>query len=64
MSPETVAKLNSALRFALANPAVVKRMGEMGATVTPSSAAEFVTFVKAETVKWSTVIKKGNIKAD
>ncbi len=64
MSPEIVAKLNSALRFALADPTVVKRMGEMGATVTPSSAAEFGAFVKSETVKWSAVIKKANIKAD
>jgi tripartite-type tricarboxylate transporter receptor subunit TctC len=64
MSPEVISKLNSALRFALADPTVVNRMAEMGATVTPSSASEFGTFVKAETVKWSAVIKKGNIKAN
>ena len=64
MSPEIVAKLNGALRSALADPTVVARMGEMGATVTPSSAAEFGAFIKSETVKWSTVIKKANIKAD
>jgi tripartite-type tricarboxylate transporter receptor subunit TctC len=64
MSPEVISKLNGALRFALADPTVVNRMAEMGATVTPSSAAEFGTFVKEETVKWSAVIKKGNIKAD
>jgi len=64
MSPEIVAKLNGALRSALADPTVVARMGEMGATVTPSSAAEFGAFIKSETVKWSMVIKKANIKAD
>ena len=64
LSPEIIAKLNSALRSALADPAVVAKMGEMGATVTPSSADEFGVFIKSETVKWSTVIKKANIKAD
>ena len=64
MFPEIVAKLNSALRSALADPAVVAKMGEMGAMVTPSSAVEFGAFIKSETVKWSMVIKKANIKAD
>ncbi len=64
LPPEIVVKLNTALRSTLADPSVVARMDEMGATVTPSSAAEYGAFIKSETAKWSMVIKKANIKAD
>jgi tripartite-type tricarboxylate transporter receptor subunit TctC len=64
MPVETVAKLNSALQQALADPATVKRMGELGATVTPGQPADFDAFVKSETVKWTRIIKAANIKAD
>jgi tripartite-type tricarboxylate transporter receptor subunit TctC len=64
MPPEVVAKLNDALRQTLADPAVIKRMAELGAVVTPSSAAEFGKFVVAETVKWTKVIKTANIQPD
>ena len=62
--PDVVAKLNSALGQTLADPAVVKRMGELGAVVTPGSPADFGKFVAAETVKWSKVIKAANIQPD
>lgn len=64
MPPEIVTQLNLALRKALADPAVVKRMEELGAVVTPSSPAEFASFVAAETEKWGRVIKTANIQAD
>lgn len=63
-SPELVSKLNGALRQALADPAVIKRFAEMGATVTPTSAAEFGKFVDAETAKWSKLIKANGIQSD
>jgi tripartite-type tricarboxylate transporter receptor subunit TctC len=64
MPADVVAKLNDALRHALADPAVVKRFKEMGANVTPTSPAEFGTFVEAETAKWTRLIKAGDIQAD
>lgn len=64
MPQEIVTQLNGALRKALADPAVVRRMGEMGAVVTPSSPAEFGSLVAAETTKWTKVIKAANIQAD
>jgi tripartite-type tricarboxylate transporter receptor subunit TctC len=64
MPAETVTKLNDALRQALTDPAVPKRMSELGATVTPGSAADFGAFVKAETAKWSKVIRTADIKPD
>ncbi|WP_089400064.1 Bug family tripartite tricarboxylate transporter substrate binding protein [Noviherbaspirillum humi] len=64
MPADAVNKLNAALRQTLADPAVVKRMGELGAVVTPGTPADFGNFVKAETVKWTKVIKTAKIKAD
>jgi tripartite-type tricarboxylate transporter receptor subunit TctC len=64
MPADVVAKLDTALRQALADPAVVKRFQEMGATVTPSGPAQFGAFVAAETAKWTRVIKANDIQAD
>jgi tripartite-type tricarboxylate transporter receptor subunit TctC len=64
MPADVVAKLNGALREALADPAVTKRMTELGAVVTPGSPAEFGKFVETETVKWTKVIKTANIQPD
>ncbi|RJF92642.1 tripartite tricarboxylate transporter substrate binding protein [Noviherbaspirillum saxi] len=63
-SPDIVAKLNGALRQALADAAVEKRMSELGATITPGSAPEFGTFVRQETAKWTKVIKAASIQPD
>jgi len=64
MPADAVAKLNDALQQALKDPAVAQRFTELGAVVTPGSAAQFGDFVAAETVKWTGVIKKANIQAD
>lgn len=64
MPPEIVTQLNGALRKALADPGVVKRMAEMGAVVTPSNPSEFASFVAAETAKWGKVIRAAKIQAD
>ncbi|OZI18507.1 LacI family transcriptional regulator [Bordetella genomosp. 9] len=61
---DVVATLNDALQKALADSAVQSRLSELGAVTTPGSAADFGKFVQDETVKWSRVIKAGNIKAD
>jgi tripartite-type tricarboxylate transporter receptor subunit TctC len=64
MPADTVARLNDSLRVALADPGVRKRLTELGATVTPGSAADFGNFVAAETVKWTRVVKVGKISPD
>jgi tripartite-type tricarboxylate transporter receptor subunit TctC len=64
MPADTVARLNESLRTALADAGVKKRLAELGATVTPGSAADFGNFVKAETVKWTRVVKAGKISPD
>ena len=63
--PEPVVqRLNGALQKALNDPAVQKRLSELGAVPTPGTAAQFGTFVADETAKWSKVIKQAGIKAD
>lgn len=64
LPPEVVTKLNGALRDALADPSVSKRLSELGAVATPGSAAAFGKFVEAETVKWSKVVRTANIQPD
>lgn len=64
MPPAVVSRLNQALQVALADPALKQRMGEIGAEVTPGSAAEFGRFVADETVKWDKVIRAAGISAD
>ncbi|MDO5625485.1 MAG: tripartite tricarboxylate transporter substrate binding protein BugD [Pseudomonadota bacterium] len=65
--PEAIAKLNTALKAALADPAVVKRMDELNADI-PS--AERITpeslrrHLQAELAKWGPVIKQAGIHAD
>jgi tripartite-type tricarboxylate transporter receptor subunit TctC len=62
--PEIVAKLNETLRLTLADPAVIRKMSELGAVTTPGSTADFGKFVGEETVKWSKVIKTAGILPD
>jgi tripartite-type tricarboxylate transporter receptor subunit TctC len=64
ISKENTGSLNAALKRALADPALVKSMADMGATVTPGTPEEFGEFVKQETVKWSRVIETAKIRAD
>jgi tripartite-type tricarboxylate transporter receptor subunit TctC len=63
-SASEIAHLNSALQKALADPTVRKRLADLGAIVTPGSAADFGKFVDAERAKWTRVIKASNIHAD
>ncbi|CAB3655163.1 ABC transporter substrate-binding protein [Achromobacter marplatensis] len=47
-----VVTLNTALNQALADPAVVKKIGEQGAEVRRSTPAELGAFVESEAVRW------------
>ncbi|MBX6316791.1 tripartite tricarboxylate transporter substrate binding protein BugD [Pigmentiphaga sp.] len=65
-SPAVVAKLQSALKAGLDDPAFQKRMSELGAIVLADKAtpAALDTLVKSETAKWGAVIKKAGVYAD
>jgi tripartite-type tricarboxylate transporter receptor subunit TctC len=56
-----VERLNQETVKALADPALRKRMIEIGADPSPTSTAEFKTLIADEVVKWRKIIQDGNI---
>jgi tripartite-type tricarboxylate transporter receptor subunit TctC len=58
-----IATLNSAINAGLADAAVKKRFADLGGTPMPGPAAQFGTFVAAETAKWGKVVKFANLKS-
>ena len=64
---EVIAKLNSAMVTALADPTVQKRFAELGLDIAPKeiqSPEGMTAFHKAETEKWWPIIKAANIKVE
>ena len=59
-----VAKLNAEINKALVDPGVKKKLEEMGVVVQPGTPDQFGAFIRAETDKWATVIRRANIKAE
>ncbi len=62
--PAVVAKLNQAVRAALADPAVHDKLVKSGAIPTPTSPEELGKFLKAEFDRWGKVIRDKGIKED
>src|SRR6266850_1883409 len=61
---EIVAKLNSDINKAMQVPEVRARLEAVGTQLREQSAAEFETFMKAEVVKYSKLIKDANIRIE
>ena len=64
---EVIAKLNAAIAGALADPAVQKRLSEVGQELPTSEQVTpegFGAFHKAEMDKWTPIIKAANIKPE
>ena len=59
-----VAKLNAALREALAAPDTIERMARDGTEPTPSSPEEYAADIDREETKWSAVVKKSGAKVE
>jgi tripartite-type tricarboxylate transporter receptor subunit TctC len=56
--PPVVAQLNAAVNRAMADPAVLARLKEVGIDPTPDSTpAQAAAFIKAELAKWAPIIK-------
>jgi tripartite-type tricarboxylate transporter receptor subunit TctC len=67
MPPAAIARLNAALMEALADPAVRKRLEDLGQEIMPpeqQSAAALGAHHKAEIEKWWPLIKQAGIKAE
>lgn len=60
--PAVIAKLEATLIQVLAMPDVKKRLGDLGAIVTPLGAKDFGDYIQSETVKWADVVKKAGLK--
>jgi tripartite-type tricarboxylate transporter receptor subunit TctC len=61
---EIVAKLNTEINAALADPKIKARLANLGSAPTPMSPAEFGSFIVAETEKWAKVIRAAHIEAE
>jgi tripartite-type tricarboxylate transporter receptor subunit TctC len=61
---EIVAKLNTEVNAALADPNMKARLVDLGGTVLAGSPADFSKFIADETEKWAKVIKFAGIKAE
>jgi len=59
-----VARLNTALVKVLAQPEVRKKLAEQGAVPYSEKPEQFAAFIRAETAKWSKVVKESGASAD
>ncbi len=62
--PEIIARLNSEISAGLAEAAIKGTLADLGSVPAPMSAADFGSYIAAETEKWAKVIKFANIKAE
>ncbi|MCZ8313810.1 tripartite tricarboxylate transporter substrate binding protein [Phreatobacter sp.] len=60
--PEIIARLSAGLKAALHDPAVVKRLAEIGTTPVGSTPEELAAAMQAEVRLWEPVIKAADIK--
>jgi len=59
-----IAKLNAALREALAAPDTIERMAKDGTEPRPTTPEEYAATIDREETKWSAVVKKAGVKAE
>jgi tripartite-type tricarboxylate transporter receptor subunit TctC len=62
--PDIVARVAAAVQAGYKDPALRKRMQDMGAEPVGDSPAQFHAFVEAEMKKWSTFVKQSGIKVE
>jgi tripartite-type tricarboxylate transporter receptor subunit TctC len=64
IAPPVAAKLNGAVRAALAKPETEQRLKQLGAIVHPSSPEEFRTWLGQDAERWARVIKAAGVTAE
>jgi len=62
--PEILAKLHDEINAALADPALQKRLDEIGAPAFSTARPDFQKLIEADTAKWAEVVKFANIQLD
>ena len=60
---EVIEKVNAQVNLALADPAIKKRLAELGSIPSPGTPERFASYVASETEKWGKVIRAAHIKA-
>jgi tripartite-type tricarboxylate transporter receptor subunit TctC len=60
--PAAIAKLNAALNVALTDPDIRSKLAQAGVTPSPSSPAEFASYLQAEIARWGKLIRDKGIK--
>jgi tripartite-type tricarboxylate transporter receptor subunit TctC len=63
-APEVVARLHSDTIAVLAEPAIQKRMQDLGSIQVGSTPEELDQYLQAEIAKWGPVIREANIRLD
>jgi tripartite-type tricarboxylate transporter receptor subunit TctC len=59
--PDVVARLEVAVRNALAEPAMQERLKQLGAMPLPVSAAEFGRFYQTDIERWAGLVRTGKV---
>ena len=62
--PAALSRLEKALADVLAMPDVRKRLGEMGAIVSPLSGRQFGDYIRTEITKWAAIVDKAGVKPE
>jgi tripartite-type tricarboxylate transporter receptor subunit TctC len=57
-------RLNAEFTKAAKDPEVVKRLGDQGIEAVTMTPEEFAAFIRAETARWTEVVKSSGAKAD
>jgi tripartite-type tricarboxylate transporter receptor subunit TctC len=63
--PDVIAKINAAVKQALADPVVIKRLSDLGQEIVPveqQNPAALAAFQQAEMDKWYPIVKAANMK--
>ena len=64
LSPAIIRTLESAVAKVVNTPDMKKKFDSQGAEVAYRNSADYTTFIRAETAKWSKVVREAGIKAD
>jgi tripartite-type tricarboxylate transporter receptor subunit TctC len=59
-----VNRINKDVTAALQSPDVIRQLKDRGIDATPSSGAEYLSFVRSEQKRWGPVIKRAKIEAN
>jgi tripartite-type tricarboxylate transporter receptor subunit TctC len=65
--PDVIAKINAAVKQALADPAVIKRLADLGQEIVPveqQNPAALAAFQQAEMDRWYPIVKAANMKGE